>query len=73
MPNLYGMGNDGYPFDGVALMFYRGTAISCDGRVICHCTSLISPDGPGTQLELRKTNYVYETFSAAKGRIVNVG
>jgi hypothetical protein len=73
MPNLYGMGNDGYPFDGVAVKLYHGTAISWDGRVICHCTLLTSPDGPGTQFGLGKRNHVYGTFSAAKERIVNMG
>ena len=54
MPHLYGMGNDGHPFDGVAVKLYHGTAIRWDGHVICHCTSLTSPDGPGTQFGLGK-------------------
>jgi hypothetical protein len=74
MPTFYGMGNDGYPFDGIAVTLYHGTAMSSwDGRIICHCTLLTSPDGPGTQFGLGERNHVYGTFSAAKERIVYVG
>ena len=66
MPNLSGMGNDEYQFDGVAVKLYHGTAISWDGRVIRHCTLLTSSDRPGTQFGLGKRNHVYGTFSAAK-------
>ncbi len=44
MPKWYGMGNEGYPFDGVADRLYLDTAISREGRVICHCFLLTSPD-----------------------------
>jgi hypothetical protein len=74
MPNLYGIGNDGNPFNSVAVKLHHGTAISWDGRVIRHCTSLTSPDGrPETQFVSESSNHVYGTFSAAKERIVNVG
>ncbi len=73
MPNLYGIGNDGRPFDGVAAKLQHGTAISWDGHVIHHCTSLTSPDGPDTPFGVGKRNHVYGTFTAAKEHIVNVG
>ncbi len=74
MPNLYGIENDGNPFNGVAVKLLHGTAISWDGRVIRHCTSLTSPDGrPETQFVSESSNHVYGTISAAKERIVNVG
>ncbi len=74
MPNLYGIENDGNPFNGVAVKLHHGTAISWDGRVIRHCTLLTSPDGqPETQFVSESSNHVYGTFSAAKERIVNVG
>ena len=74
MPNLYGIGNDGNPFNGMAVKLHHGTAISWDSRVIRHCTSLTSPDGqPETQFVSESSNHVNGTFSAAKERIVNVG
>jgi hypothetical protein len=73
MPNLNGMENGGYPFDGVAVKLYHGTAISWDGLVIRHSTLLTSPDGSGTQFGLGKRNHVSGTFSAVKKRIVNAG
>jgi hypothetical protein len=74
MPNLFCIGNDGNPYNGMAVKLYHGTAISWDGRVIRHCTSLTSPDGrPETQFVSESLNHVYGTFSAAKERIGNVG
>ncbi len=74
MPKLYGIGNDGNPFNGVAVKLHHGTAISWDGRVIRHCTSLTSPYGrPETQFVSDSSNHIYGTFSAAEERIVNVG
>ena len=74
MPNLYGIGNDGNPYNRVAARLFHGTAISWDGRAIRHCTLLTTPVGrPETQFESESSNHVYGTFSAAKERIVNVG
>jgi hypothetical protein len=83
MPNLYGVDNEGRPFDAVAVKLYHGTAISWDGRVIRHCNSLTTPDGPDTLASPDGTddqfvsgstpNHVYGTFSSAKEKIVNVG
>ncbi|KAI2512275.1 hypothetical protein MHU86_2151 [Fragilaria crotonensis] len=75
MPNLFG-NNNGAPFNGVAVKLYHGTAISWDGRVIRHCTSLTCPDGTGKPYgggDHPTLNHVYGTFSAAKERIVNAG
>jgi hypothetical protein len=73
MPNLYGIGNNGNPFNGVAVKYNHSTAISWDGRVIRQCTSLTSPDGrPETQFVSESSNHVYGTLSAAKERFVNV-
>jgi hypothetical protein len=46
MPNLHGRHQDGREFFGVAVRLTHGVAISWDGRVIRHCTSLSQPDGP---------------------------
>jgi hypothetical protein len=74
MPNLYGIENDGNPFNGVAAKLYHGTAISWDGCVIRHCTLLTTPDGrPETQFVSESSNHLYGIFSAAKERIVNLG
>ncbi|KAI2503184.1 hypothetical protein MHU86_11287 [Fragilaria crotonensis] len=76
MPNLFG-NNNGAPFNGVAVKkLYHGTAISWDGRVIRHCTSLTCPDETGKPYgggDHPTLNHVYGTFSAAKERIVNAG
>jgi hypothetical protein len=75
MPNLHGVSADGKPFNGVAVKLRHGTAISWDGRIIRHCTSLFRPDGPGTAIvgEGCANNHVYGTFTAAKERLVNFG
>jgi hypothetical protein len=75
MPNLY-CTNNGTPFNGVAVRLYHGTAISWDGRVIRHCTSLTRPDGAKKPIGGGRdptVNHVYGTFSAAKKRAVNAG
>jgi hypothetical protein len=46
MPNLYGKRPDGRLFAGIAVKLAHGVAISWDGLVIRHCTSLSQPDGP---------------------------
>jgi hypothetical protein len=45
MPNVYGRRPDGSTFSGIAIKLLYGVAISWDGRVLRHCTSLSHPDG----------------------------
>ena len=74
MPNLHGVSDDGKIFNGVAVKLRHGTAISWDGRVIRHCTSLSYPDGPeGNMVGQGTGNHLYGTFAAAKERIVGSG
>lgn len=77
LPNLHGTRPDGRPFAGVAIRLSHGVAISWDGRVIRHCTSLSMPDG----IDGRRVgdgrycfkNNLYGSFTAAKERIVQAG
>ena len=77
MPNLYSKHPDGKPFAGVAIRLTHGVAISWDGRIIRHCTSLSEPDGPdGKRVgagEGGHGNHLYGTFTAAKERVVSAG
>ena len=58
----------------VAIKLCHGTAISWDGRVIRHCTSLPYPDGPKGNIVGQGTgNQLYGTFTAVKERIVSSG
>ncbi|KAI2491237.1 hypothetical protein MHU86_23343 [Fragilaria crotonensis] len=78
LPNLHGQRPDRTTFRGVAVKLSHGIAISWDGRVVRHCTSVSHPDGVdggrlggvgAAQLE----NHLYGTFTAAKERIVQAG
>ena len=77
MPNLHGMKPNGQPFAGIAIKLRHGVAISWDGRIIRHCTSLSKPDGVGGKLvgdgRNRFVNHLYGTFTAAKERVVQAG
>ena len=88
MPNVYGTRPhqvspdggriQGKPFAGLAIKLTHGVAISWDGRVIRHCTSLSHPDGwegerIGDRFSQQFTNNLYGTFTAAKERVVNAG
>ena len=74
MPNVHGVSDDGKIFNGVAIKLRHGTAISWDGRVIRHCTSLSRPDGPkGNIVGQGTANHLYGRFTAAKERIVSSG
>jgi hypothetical protein len=73
MPNMHGIRADGRPFNGIAIKLQHGTAISWDGRLIRHCTSMMNPDGPEGHSNPVGRNHVYGTFSAAKERVVNAG
>jgi len=65
-------------FSGMAVKLGHGVAISWDGRVIRHCTSVSCPDGMERGFVARKRespfrNYLYGTFTAAKEKIVEAG
>ena len=65
-------------FHGVAVRLRDGVAISWDGRVVRHCTSVSHPDGmdePRVGAEKDKVfeNHLYGTFTAAKERVVQAG
>jgi hypothetical protein len=76
MPNVHGKRSDASDYAGVAVQVRHGTAISWDGRVVRHCTSIPMPDGvdgytPWTSRKFE--NNVYGTFTAAKERVVQAG
>ena len=79
LPNVHGDRPDGSgSFDGLAIKIRHGTAISWDGRVIRHCTSVSRPDGPGTCFASgyggkKTTNHLFGTFTAAKEKIIHAG
>ena len=78
MPNVYGTRADGTPFFGLAVRLYHGVAISWDGRVLRHCTSVSKPDGEGsTEVSSgggqKFDNYLYGTFTACKEKVVEAG
>ena len=81
MPNVHGRKLDGSLFDGLVIKLFHGAAISWDGRVVRHCTSITMPDGledeegapVGGHRERDFANHVYGTFTAAKERIVQAG
>ncbi len=64
-----------HPVLRLAIKLSHGVAISWDGRIIRHCTSLSKPDGSdGKRVgEGRHRNHLYGTFTAAKERVVNAG
>ena len=62
----------------MAVKLGHGVAISCDSRVIRHCTSASHPDGMerGRVNEVKDShfkNHLYGTFNAAKEKIVRMG
>jgi hypothetical protein len=79
LPNVHGLKPDGVTkFRGMAVKLGHGVAISWDGRVVRHCTSVSHPDGMeyGRVGEVRDSffrNHLYGTFTAAKERIVRAG
>ena len=65
-------------FRGMAVKLGHGVAISWDGRVVRHCTSVSHPDGMeygrvGEVKDSHFRNHLYGTFTAAKERIVRAG
>ena len=78
LPNVYGTKPDGTKFRGMAVKLGHGVAISWDGRVLRHCTSVCHPDGMENERVSdtkgsRFHNHLYGTFTAAKERIVQAG
>jgi hypothetical protein len=45
LSNVHRRRLDGSSFDGVAIKLFHGAAISWDGRVVRHCTSITMPHG----------------------------
>lgn len=64
LPNVYGRCEQihGGHFNGVAIRLRHGMAISWDGRVIRHCTSVMDPDN------CIANQHVFGTFCAAKSK-----
>jgi hypothetical protein len=79
LPNVHGTKPDGRTkFRGIAVKLAHGVAISWDGPVSRHCTSVSHPDGmEGDRVrgakDSRFHNHLFGTFSAAKERIVQAG
>lgn len=76
LPNLCGVRPDGTPFSGVAVKLGYGVAISWDGRVVRHCTSVSKPDGDQNGFvdgNKKFKNTLYGMFTAAKEKIVRAG
>jgi hypothetical protein len=79
LPNEHGLKPDGVTkFRGLAVKLGHGVAISWDGRVIRHCTSVSHPDGMecGRVGEVRDSHFrihLYGKFTAAKEKIVRTG
>jgi hypothetical protein len=75
LPNLHGTRPDRTPFAGVAIRLTHGIAISWDGRIICHCTSLSRPDGPtGKRVgEGGHRNHQYGYFTIEKYVLAYLG
>jgi hypothetical protein len=66
LPNVYGRSKQirGGHFNGVAIRLRHGMAISWDGRVIRHCTSVMDLDCVANQR-------VFGTFCAAKSKNIS--
>jgi hypothetical protein len=79
LPNVHGVRPDGRTkFHGMAVKLGHGVAISWDGRVVRHCTSVSCPDGKEFGFVTRGwdssfRNHLYGTFTAAKEKIVKAG
>jgi hypothetical protein len=88
LPNVYGrlppvQRGEGYRVDGpkyhgLANKLTHGVAISWDGCVIRHCTSVSKPDGMDGERDGNSRRqsfgcYLYGTFTAAKERVVQAG
>lgn len=72
MPNVLGVDEVGKEFRGLAVKLSHGVAISFDGRVLRHCTSL-SPPNAGCGALLSAPNLLFGSFTAAKERVLQAG
>ena len=71
LPNVFGssvrrVGESASPFNGVAIKLTHGMAICWDGRLIRHCTSVMSFDRPRGQ-------HAFGTFCSAKAKNILCG
>ena len=74
LPGLYGRTPSGVNCRGVAIKLTHGVAISWDGRVIRHCTSVVDPGGKLDEDTGKwEANHVFGTFCAAKAKIIKYG
>lgn len=69
MPNVVGVDEAGREFYGLAVKLAHGVAISWDGRVLRHCTSLCEPNANANGAQ----NRLFGSFSAAKYSILKAG
>ena len=79
LPNVHGLKPDGVTkFRGMVVKLGHGVAITWDGRVIRHCTSVSHPD----EMEYARTGkvkdyhflkHLYGTFTAVKERMLWAG
>ncbi|KAI2498771.1 hypothetical protein MHU86_15727 [Fragilaria crotonensis] len=70
MPNVVGVDGNGNRFLGLAVKLSHGVAISWDGRVLRHCTSLHTTgqtNGP------EEPNLCFGSFSVAKESVLQAG
>ena len=64
------------PIFSVAIKLGHDAAVSWDGRVICHGTSVSKPDGVDGDVVgvgRRFENHLYGPFTAVKSRVVAAG
>ncbi|KAI2513045.1 hypothetical protein MHU86_1336 [Fragilaria crotonensis] len=79
MPNVEGKRPNGTKFTGLAIKLGHGIAISWDGRIVRHCTSVSCPDGldsgyVGVAKDSTSfVNTLYGVFTCAKEKIVQAG
>jgi hypothetical protein len=79
MPNVEGKRPDGTEYHGLAIKLGHGIAISWDGRVVRHCTSVSCPDGLDSGYvgigrdSPSFVNHLYGAFTCAKETIVRAG
>jgi hypothetical protein len=72
MPNMYCC-IDGRMYNGIAIRLCHGTAISWDGRVVKHDTSVSHPDGLGTPIVgHRGVQYTARALSVVSSSILQL-
>ena len=79
MPNVEGKRPNGTKFTGLAIKLGHGIAISWDGRIVRHCTSVSCPDGLDSgyvgvgKYSTSFVNALCGVFTCAKEKIVRAG